>query len=231
MPNSLHHVRFPGESDEYRSTRNELLKAEVELRGRLEEVAALRRKLPLGGQVKEDYVFKEIGRDSGAETIKQTKLSELFGPGKNSLIIYSFMYGPDSDLPCPMCNAFLDGLDGYTPHITQRVNLVIVAKSEIGRIREWSSKRGWKHLRLLSSEKNNYNTDYFAETPGGQQLPACNVFTKTSDGIYHSYSAEVLYAPVDGHPRHMDLLWPIWNFFDLIPEGRGTDWMPQLSYG
>ncbi len=230
MATSLHQVRFPGESGDYRSARNELLKAELELRERLEEVAALRRKLPLGGQIKENYVFEEMKSGSGSETVEQTKLSELFETEKDSLIIYSFMYGPEAELPCPMCNSFLDGLDAYASHITQRVNLAIVARSPIDRIREWSAERGWKHLRLLSSEKNNYNTDYFAQTPEGQQLPACNVFTKTLDGIYHFYSTEALYAPVDGHPRHVDLLWPIWNFFDLTPEGRGTDWSPQLSY-
>ena len=129
-----------------------------------------------------------------------------------------------------MCTCFLDGLDGYVPHITQRVNLAIAAKSPIGRIREWAAQRGWEHLRLLSSGKNGYNADYFAETAEGQQMPVCNVFNRTATGIHHFYSSEMLYVPVDGHPRHVDLLWPIWNFFDLTPEGRGTDWMAQLYY-
>jgi predicted dithiol-disulfide oxidoreductase (DUF899 family) len=230
MKNSLHQIRFPGESEQYRSARNELLEAELELRQRLEEVASLRRKLPPGGKIKEDYLFEEISSGSGSEMIKQTKLSGLFAPGKDSLILYSFMYDPAEEEACPMCTCFLDGLDGYVPHITQRVNLAIAAKSPIGRIREWATQRGWEHLRLLSSGKNSYNADYFAETAEGQQMPACNVFNRTATGIYHFYSTEMLYVPVDGHPRHVDLLWPIWNFFDLTPEGRGTDWMPQLRY-
>ena len=230
MTNSLHQIRFPGESEQYRSARNELLEAELELRQRLEAVASLRRKLPPGGKIKEDYLFEEISSVSGSEMIKQTKLSDLFAPGKDSLILYSFMYDPAEELACPMCTSFLDGLDGYVPHITQRVNLAIAAKSPIGRIREWATQRGWDHLRLLSSGKNSYNADYFAETAEGEQIPACNVFKRTVTGIYHFYSTEMLYAPVDGHPRHVDLLWPSWNFCDLVPEGRGTDWMPQLSY-
>ena len=29
---------------------------------------------------------------------------------------------------------------------------------------------------------------------------------------------------------HVDMLWPIWHFFDLTPEGRGADRIPQLDY-
>jgi predicted dithiol-disulfide oxidoreductase (DUF899 family) len=227
VSDSLHKTRFPGESDAYRSARNELLKVELDLRQKLEEVAALRRKLPHGGKAKEDYVFNEMG---GGSTVNEVKLSELFGPGKSSLVLYSFMYGPDSQRACPMCTSFLDGLNGLAPHITQRVNLAVVAKSPIARIREFTASRGWNQLRLLSSNKNSYNTDYFAETPDGDQLPLCNVFTKAENGIYHFWASEMLYAPVDGHARHIDLLWPLWNFFDLTPDGRGTDWLPQLEY-
>ena len=48
---TLHSERFPGESQEYRTARDKLLMAEIELRKRIEEVAAMRRQLPLGGAV------------------------------------------------------------------------------------------------------------------------------------------------------------------------------------
>jgi predicted dithiol-disulfide oxidoreductase (DUF899 family) len=226
MPESLHRVRFPNESDAYRTARNELLRAEDDLRQRMEAVAALRRRLPRGGRVKEDYVFDE--QVGGAQ--RQTRLSELFAPDRPSLIVYSFMYGPDVEKPCPMCTCFLDGAERYALHLSQRVNLVVVAKSPIARIQAWAAQRGWTRLRLLSSSGNSYNADCFAEDREGGQMPACNVFTRTDEGIFHSWAAELLYAPAKGHPRHLDLLWPIWSFFDLTPEGRGS-WMPQLSYG
>jgi len=31
-------------------------------------------------------------------------------------------------------------------------------------------------------------------------------------------------------PRHVDAIDPQWNLFDFTPEGRGTDWYPELSY-
>ena len=55
---STHSFRFPGETESYRRTRNRLLQAEIDLRRCVEEVAALRRQLPLGGQIPEDYIFE-----------------------------------------------------------------------------------------------------------------------------------------------------------------------------
>ena len=93
-------------------------------------------------------------------------------------------------------------------------------------------KRQWNSLRIMSSKKNTYNKDYFAETQEGNQIPAVNVFVK-KDGnsqIHHFWNAEMLHVAMDKEdPRHADLLWPIWNFFDLTPEGRG-DFYPRLSY-
>src|SRR5260370_38812305 len=55
----MHDWRGPGESDQYRQARNELVEAEVGLRRQIESVAGRRRKLPLGGGVRTDYVFEE----------------------------------------------------------------------------------------------------------------------------------------------------------------------------
>ncbi len=225
MTRATHDIRFPRESGEYRAARNELLQAEAELRDKLEAVAALRRKLPLGGPA-EDYVFDELVNGD----VRQVKLSELFENGKDSLILYSFMYGPEMEKPCPLCNSFLDGLDGYAPHITQRVNLAVVAKSPIDRTEQWAGLRGWNNLRLLSSNRNSYHADYFNEGPDGSQWPVCHVFVKTDEGVRHFWASELLYAPSEGHARHIDSLWPIWSFFDLTPEGRGKTWLPKLRY-
>ncbi len=115
----LHHLTMPGESAEYRTARNKLLTEEVALRRQIESVAVLRRALPAGGTVAQDYVFDG---DDGP-----LKLSDLFNPGKDTLAIYSFMYGPEKELPCTGCTHFLDGLEGMVQHITQRINLAVVA--------------------------------------------------------------------------------------------------------
>jgi predicted dithiol-disulfide oxidoreductase (DUF899 family) len=160
------------------------------------------------------------------------RLSELFAPGKQSLVLYSFMYGPAMEKPCPMCTAMLDSLNGAAPHASQRVNLAVAASSPIERVRAYARARGWRNLRLLSSAGSTYNRDYHAETPDGSQLPVLNVFVKRGAAIHHSYATELLFAgPEAGqHPRHLDLVFPLWNLFDLVPEGRGTDWVPRIAY-
>ena len=221
-----HPVHFPNESAEYRAARDELLQAEVDLRKHVEEVAALRRRLPVGGAVREDYVFEE------GEPVRRVRLSELFRHPEASLLLYNFMYGPKMEKACPSCTSFLDGLDGIAPHATQRVNLAIVARSPIQRIRAHARERGWRHLRLLSSAGNTFNRDYFGENPDESQNPLLHVFVRRGSAIHHSYTTELAFTPSEPgqNPRHIDQMWPLWQLFDLTPEGRGTDWYPRLSY-
>lgn len=233
MPASLHSTRFPGETTEYREARDRLLEAEMALRKQIEAVAALRRTLPLGGALKEDYAFEEGAADiNDATATRKTRLSELFSPGKDTLVVYSYMFGPQMASPCVSCTSILDGLNGSAPHIRQRVNFAVVAKSPIARIRETARGRGWNNLRLLSSANNTYNRDYHGESEKGDQQPSLNVFVRRDGKIHHFYNTELLFAPqepgMDG--RHVDSVWPIWNMFDFTPDGRGTNWYPKLSY-
>ena len=240
-------VAFPGESPEYRAARDRLLEQEIELRRAMEAVAAARRKLPPGGTVPEDYVFQGVGAD-GAPT--DVKLSELFAPGKDSLVIYSFMFprdpgderpGPASgqtarlpleEGPCPSCIALLDQLDGAAEHAGQHLDLAVVAKAPLPRLLRFAEERGWRRLRLLSSASNTYNRDYLAETAEGAQRPMLTVFHRDGDAICHFWGSELLYAPTDGdqEPRHVGTLEPLWNLFDLTSGGRPNDWWEQLSY-
>jgi predicted dithiol-disulfide oxidoreductase (DUF899 family) len=230
--NALHHERFPDETPAYRTARNKLLVAEIDLRRRVEAVAALRRKLPQGGPVPTDYEFEEGGFDLQDDTtVRRVRLSELFDEGKKTLLAYSFMFGPNMPSPCSSCTSILDGLNGEAAHVQQRANLVVIAKSPIASIREFARSRSWTNLRLLSSAGNSYNRDYRGEKDGAQ-LPSLNVFVKRGRRVHHFYNTELLFVPPakgqDG--RHVDSIWPLWNLFDYTPEGRGTTWYPRLKY-
>jgi predicted dithiol-disulfide oxidoreductase (DUF899 family) len=229
----LHDKKYPNESSAYREARNKLLKAEIELRRHVEQVAEQRRQLPLGGEIKEDYVFEEGATDLNDTTsVRKVRLSELFQPGQNSIIIYSLMYGPKMEKPCPMCTSIVDNLTGTVQHINHRAQLVIVARSPIERIRTLARSRGWDNLRLLSSAHNSFNPDYNAENPDGSQQPSFQVFTKRDGKIYHFTSTELFWVPREPgqDPRGADMMWPLWNLLDLTPEGRGEDWRPKVSY-
>jgi predicted dithiol-disulfide oxidoreductase (DUF899 family) len=240
-------VTFPGESDEYRAARDRLLEQEIELRRAMEAVAAARRELPPGGPLPEDYVFEGGGRD-GAPT--EVRFSELFAPGKDSLVIYSMMFprdpgddrpGPESgetarlplvEGPCPSCVALLDQLDGAAEHASQWINFAVVAKAPLQRILTFADERGWRRMRYLSSAGNTYNRDYQAETEEGHQRPMLNVFHRDGETIRHFWGSELFYTQTDPgqDPRHVGTLEPVWNLFDLTPEGRPSDWDEQLSY-
>lgn len=221
----LHDKQFPNENQKYRDARNDLLKAEMKLRKQTEDVAALRRKLPTGGKLKEDYVFEEIDPKTGK--VKETKLSELFGD-KNTLIIYSYMYPPENERPCASCTSIIDGINGMVFNVNEKVSFVMVAKAPIKKLVKWAKSKNWKHVRMLSSYNNTYNIDYFGETESGGQMPMTNVFIKKGKNINHFWGTELLYAPTEKEqdPRHVDMISPLWNLLDITPDGRGKKWNP-----
>ena len=234
-------IEFPGESSEYRRARNELLEAEDQLRRLNEHVAAQRRALPAGGLLAEDYVFES------AEDGSEVRLSQLFAAGKDTLVIYHMMFPrwpedsragapggktallPLAEQPCPSCSSVVDGLNGPATHLSDRVNLVVVAKTDPVRLGTYAQERGWRNLRLLSSWNNTFNRDYHGETPEGEQLPVLNVFSRDEDGIHHRWASELTFVRGDNSP--LDAIWPIWGILDLTPTGRGeTAAYPSLQY-
>jgi predicted dithiol-disulfide oxidoreductase (DUF899 family) len=242
-------IRFPNENDEYRRARDALLAEEIELRRHMERVAGQRRALPPGGIVPKDYVFEGIGPDGRAAKMK---LSDLFGPGKETLIVYSFMFprhshdsrpGPTQgatarlkreDGPCPSCTAFLDSLDGAAKHVEAAGhNFVIVAEAPLERLIAFAKDRQWSSLRLLSSAGNSFKHDYHARTSEGSQMPMMTVFRRSADGIRHFWSSEMFYAESDPgqDPRHNGTVDQLWNILDLTPEGRPSGWDVQLQCG
>jgi predicted dithiol-disulfide oxidoreductase (DUF899 family) len=232
---TAHEIRFPGESDDYRRARDALLEAETELRRHVEAVAAQRRRLPLGGEVPTDYTFEEWG--AGASRARQVRLSELFEPGKDTLVLYSLMFKPDSDgvplqVACPLCTSIIDGIDGAIPHIAERINIAIVTKAPIERFCAHGRTRGWRNARLLSAAATTYNADYHVENSDAEQLAMVTVFTQRDGKIHHFWSSETWFVPPEPgqNPRHVDFMWPLWHVLDRTPDGRGTGWMPSLQY-
>ena len=177
--------------------------------------------------------------------------SELFAPGKDTLVLYSFMFPrysgddrprpaegetsrlPPAQTPCPSCTSILDSLDGAAVHLASRLNFVVAAKSDPSRIRAFAQERGWRRLRLLSTRNNSYNRDYHAEAQDGEQLPILNVFTREQGEFRHRWASELLFAPGNQgeETRHDDSIWPIWNVLDMTPAGRGTGSdFPAMQY-
>lgn len=215
-------------ADNYRAKRDALLAAESALIEQRERVAQLRRELPPGPVVDTDYCFREGPQDladNDPDHYFSTHFSELFTADRNTLIVQHLMFSPDSDAACPMCSMWADGFNAVAGHVEQRASFVVVARTQLDKLRAWGRDRGWDRLRLLSSYDTSFNADFGVELAPDRQLPALSVFRCGSDGsIVHCYTTEG--SLVERHHRAMDLFTPVWNLLDLLPEGRG-DWMPS----
>jgi predicted dithiol-disulfide oxidoreductase (DUF899 family) len=216
-------MRFPNESAEYRRARQALLTEEIELRRHIERVAQRRRELPAGGEVVGDYRF--------AGEQGETGFAGLFGD-KRTLVIYSFMFGPQRERPCPMCASLLSAWDGEARDVEQNVALAIVARSPIDRLLAFGRERGWRYLKLYSDINGNYSRDYFGVAPDGSDVPDIHVFTRHDHTIRHFWSGEMGFESADPgqDPRGAPDLMPIWTILDCTPQGRHPTWYPKLAY-
>jgi predicted dithiol-disulfide oxidoreductase (DUF899 family) len=216
-------MRFPNESAEYRRAREALLIEEIELRRHIERVAEQRRALPPGGEVIKRYEFE--GEQGPAS------FADLFG-NKTTLVVYSYMFGPQRERPCPMCTSLLSAWDGEVPDIMQRVALAVVARSPIARLTAFKRERGWHHLPLYSDPTGEFSRDYHAITKDGGDDAAFNVFTRIDGQIRHFWGGEMNGASADPgqDPRGAPDLMPLWTILDVTPQGRGKDWYPKLNY-
>ena len=216
-------VRIRNESAEYRAARAALLAEEIELRRHIERVAAQRRALPPGGVVIGDYRFQGEGGPSD--------FAGLFA-GKQTLGVYSFMFGPLRERPCPMCTNLLGAWEGNATDLGQRMSLVVVARSPIERLVAWKHERRWTDLRLYTDLNDGYSRDYFGLLPDGSEIPSFNVFTRRDGTIRHFWSSEMTGPTADPgqDPRGAPDPGPMWAMLDQTPEGRGRDWYPKLVY-
>lgn len=215
-------VRHPNESEEYRQARQALLVEEIELRRHIERVAELRRQLPPGGEVPTGYRFVD---ESGSEVT----LTQLFGQ-HDTLVVYSYMFGPDREAPCPMCTSFMGGLDHKVADLRQRVAVAFTARSPIDRLVEAKKARGWIDLPVYSDTSGDYTRDYVSAEDA--DAPAYNVFTQRDGVVRHFWSEEIGSDMADPgqDPRGAVEMDPLWLLLDTTPTGRGTDWHPALSY-
>jgi len=214
-------AHFPNESPEYRQARNALLAEEIELRRHIERVAALRRALPLGGGIPEDYSFE--GHDG------TVRISQLFGD-KDTLVVYSMMFSPQRERACPMCTAMLTSWEGTDRNLRERVALAITARSSIERLLEFKKERGWQNLQIYSDTKGDYTRAYVSVDD--RDVPGLSVFTRSDGTVRHFWSGEMSGEMADPgqDPRGAPDVDPLWTILDLTPAGRGDTWYPKLEY-
>jgi predicted dithiol-disulfide oxidoreductase (DUF899 family) len=214
-------AHYPNESAEYRAARNALIVEEIELRRQLERLASQRRALPAGGEIPQDFLL--------ASETGPVRFSSLFGD-QRTLVIYSMMYGPQRQAPCPMCTSFLNAWNGTAINLRRRVAVAVTARSPIERLIDYKNQRGFTNLPFISDGSGEYTRAYVS--PEDDDVPGYSVFSRRDGIIRHFYSGELSAAMADPgqDPRGGPDLDPLWLMLDLTPEGRGTDWYPKLHY-
>jgi predicted dithiol-disulfide oxidoreductase (DUF899 family) len=215
-------ANFPNESTEYRTARNALLVEEIELRRQIERVASRRRALPTGGEIPRDF---ELASETGP-----IRFSRLF-EHKDTLMVYSMMYGPERKTPCPMCTSFLSAWNGTAVNLRERVAIAVTARSPVERLVNYKSQRAFTNLPFVSDVSGEYTRAYV--NPEDSDVPGFSVFSRRDGIIRHFYSGEMSGAMADPgqDPRGGPDPDPLWLMLDWTPEGRGTDWYPKLDYG
>jgi predicted dithiol-disulfide oxidoreductase (DUF899 family) len=209
------------------SARRQLLAKEKEFTRLRDELSAVRRALPWE-RVEKDYVFAGI--------TGQVSLADAFA-GKNQLVVYHFMFGPDWQEGCKSCSFWADNFNGILPHLAARdVALVAISRAPVERLSTFARRLGWS-FPWLSSGGTSFNEDYGVSfTPEAlaqeaitynyapssmkmSELPGISVFCKDETGaIYHSYSC---------YARGLDMLNGAYHYLDLVPKGRDEAGLPH----
>jgi predicted dithiol-disulfide oxidoreductase (DUF899 family) len=203
-------VRYPNESREYRDARDSLLIEEEQLIQKVKAVAAKRRTLPPGGELKEDYVFQWATEGRVGQPVTFTQLFE----DKSTLLLYSFMFGPNWDNPCPSCTSLVDGFDRTWYQVSRHAAFAAIAKAPAAKIHAWARQRGWSQIPLVSGSQSTYQADYRCQGENDDmQWPVMHVFRKQDGKIRHFWGTETT-------SNHVDTVWPYWNLMDFTPEGR-----------
>ena len=157
-------------------------------------------------------------------------LADLFGD-KQTLVIYSYMFGPQRERPCPMCTSFMGTWEAKLPDIEQRVALVVrralADRAADRRARRRAAGRSSRSIRIRPGD---YTRDYVSADDA--DIPGYNVFTRRDGAIRHFWTGEMGAGTADPgqDPRGAPDFDPLWTILDTTPEGRGRDWYPSLNY-
>jgi predicted dithiol-disulfide oxidoreductase (DUF899 family) len=208
---------------EWIKARKKLLVKEKQFTRLRAQMSEQLRKLPWEAVTK-DYVF--VGANG-----KQT-LSELFD-GRNQLIVYHFMFGPDDDAGCPHCSFWADNFNEIIVHLNQRdVTMIAVSRAPHGKLAAYEKRMGW-NFKWVSSSDTDFNFDYQASfkpedlakkevfygyamqkplAADASEREGVSVFYKDPKGnVFHTYST---------YARGIDIVNTAYHYLDMVPKGR-----------
>jgi predicted dithiol-disulfide oxidoreductase (DUF899 family) len=200
--------------EQWTEARNQLLTREKAFTREREALSAARRALPLR-KVDEPYRFE------GA--LASLELAQLFA-GQSQLIVYHYMFAPDSAQGCKNCAFVADHFDGTLSHLLARdTQLVAVSRAPHAKLAAMKERMGWQFPWYASADFNPDFQDRFSEWPCARNgdMPGFSVFLRQGDAVLHSYST---------FSRGIDQLINSYNLLDLTPWGRHEEAANPMSW-
>ena len=209
--------------EEWLTARRALLIREKAHTRERDELASARKALPWV-RIEKPYRFE------GAQG--PASLADLFG-GRDQLLVYHFMFGPEWEEGCPSCSLIADHVDGALPHLAARgVAFAAVARAPYARLAAFRTRMGWR-FPWFSSHGSDFNQDFHvsaspAERSAGtvdynfqsspfqvEDLPGMSAFARDASGrVFHTYSA---------YARGLESPIGTYAWLDLAPRGRDED--------
>jgi predicted dithiol-disulfide oxidoreductase (DUF899 family) len=210
--------------EEWLKARVALLSAEKEFTRQRDALTVRRQAMPWV-KVDTDYVFN-------APT-GPLNLPDLFA-GRSQLLVYHFMFAPESEWGCKSCSFWADQFDGAIPHLNARdTSFVAISRAPVEKLQKQAKRLGWK-FPWVSSGGTTFNYDFavsFEPDAKGEaiynyqrqavpfkDLQGFSAFVKGEDGeIYHAYST---------YGRGQDIINGVYNMLDMTPKGRDEGGLP-----
>ena len=214
--------------DEWLARRKQLLAEEKELTKHRDRVAAERRTLPMV-RIDKEYVFDGPNR--------KIPLRDLF-EGQCQLIVYHFMFDPDSEKGCPGCTGFIDALGDLSMLKDRNTHFVLISRAPLKKLEAYKAARGWNRP-WYSSFGSDFNYDFHvtldekvapveynyrnkaellsSESPNQieGESHGISVFFRVGEDVFHSYSS---------YARGVESLTDAYNLLDTTPYGRQEEW-------
>ncbi|KAK4449666.1 hypothetical protein QBC34DRAFT_484896 [Podospora aff. communis PSN243] len=220
---------------EWLAARKTLLQKEKELTRARDALSAELRQLPM---VKLDKEYKFHGPNGSILT-----LDDLFD-GKDQLIVYHFMFGPDAEKGCNGCACVGEHIPDLRHLRSRNTNMVVVSRAPFEKLDVWKKKIGWT-FPWYSSHGSDFNFDFhvtmdpavrpveynFASAAeleakglkwhlGGEQ-PGLSVFFRKDGVVYHTYST---------YARGSEQLIGTYMLLDMTPLGRQDGMMGPAEF-
>lgn len=186
------------------------VKEKAEMKAR-DALAAERRRLPMM-KIEKDYVLQ--GPHGPVH------LGDVF-EGRQQLVLYHFMLGPNQTTGCQGCSLVLDQIT-HLAHLHARgVWFAVVSRAPLAAIEAYRTRMGWD-VPWYSSYGTDFSFDFGtgpkepnpAEHQDGENF-AMSAFLRDGNAVYRTYFTTA---------RGVEVLGPVWSLLDITPYGRQETW-------